>query len=84
MDIARSVILCHECGKAVRLPWHLYCDDCYGSFKGVRYHNSREVRSDRRNSDAMKRDDRGRVYVYDRSGRRYVLDGKAWRRDSGR
>ena len=78
MDVARLVITCRECGEPVRVSWHLYCDDCYrrltGGSEDVSGADLKDLSGDRC----------GRPCVYDRSGQRYVLDGKAWRRDSGR
>jgi len=74
VDIDKTVVLCHECGKPVKLAWQLYCDDCYS------YLVSEKV------SEAGQHDDivvaGGKAFdsetLLDRRGKRYVFNGKAW------
>lgn len=70
MDIDKPVVLCHECGKPVKLAWQLYCDDCYS------YLVSEKVPEDDITADSGKAFDS--EALLDRRGNRYVFNGKAW------
>lgn len=93
MDIDKPVVVCVECGKPVRISWQLFCDDCYVKLKASSgdilddRDEGKPVRSEKksesRSSDKrVARDSEGRLYVFDRSGARYVLAGRSWRRCS--
>ena len=84
MIIDRPKVKCLECGRAMSVTWKLYCDECYRRLTAPlpRCKNCGKEVEERKHEYC------GRCYVmvnkaksgvvYDKSGNKYVFNGKSW------
>jgi len=71
----KPVVVCHECGRPVREPWHLWCDVCYMKL----VHESVSLECERLAIEKLRCVD-GVLKCHDKAGRNYEFNGCHWRR----
>jgi hypothetical protein len=73
MIIDKPVVVCHECGRAVREVWHLWCDACYMRL----VHESVNLECERLAIEKLRCED-GVLLCRDKSGKEYAFKGCHW------